>query len=86
MNAWAKDIEKESGVKLTGDDAKVTLLGDATGALVEALDIGFDATSILGNKRAKRSAIAVEDGKVTKVAVEPDNTGITVSSVEQFLA
>ena len=86
MNAWAKAIEKESGVKLTGDDAKVTLLGDATGAFTDALDLQFDATPILGNKRAKRSAILVEDGKVTKVAIEPDNTGITVSSVEQFLA
>merc|ERR1711939_1257285 len=84
MNAWAKAIEKESGVKLTGDDAKVTLLGDATGAFTDALDLQFDATPILGNKRAKRSAILVEDGKVTKVAIEPDNTGITVSSVEQF--
>jgi peroxiredoxin 5 len=86
MNAWAKSFEKESGVKLTGDGAKVTLLGDAKGELIEALDIGFDATPLLGNKRAKRSAILVEDGKVTKVSVEPDNTGVTVSSVEQFLA
>jgi peroxiredoxin 5 len=86
MNAWAKSFEKESGVKLTGDDAKVTLLGDASGKFIEALGIEFDASPLLGNKRAKRSAISVEDGKVTKVAVEPENTPVTVSGIDQFLA
>lgn len=68
-NAWAKSLETEK--------AGITILGDADGKFVEALDVAFDATPILGNKRAKRFAIRTKDGKVEKVAVEPDNTGIS---------
>ena len=93
-NAWAKTLETEK--------AGITILGDADGTFVGKLDVAFDATPVLGNKRSKRFAIRTEDGKVTKVAVEPDNTGVTskyrllpsnahadiplVSSSEQFLA
>ncbi|KPI36876.1 Peroxiredoxin-5, mitochondrial, partial [Cyphellophora attinorum] len=76
-NAWAKSL----GLEGTG----ITILGDADGKFVEELDVAFDATAILGNKRSKRFAIRTQDGVVKKVAVEPDNTGVTVSSLEQFL-
>lgn len=69
MNAWAKDLDTEK--------AGITLLGDADGSFTEALDVAFDATKLLGNKRSKRYAIRTKDGKVEKVAVEPDNTGVT---------
>jgi peroxiredoxin 5 len=69
MNAWSKTLGTA--------DAGITLLGDATGAFTEALDVQFDATPVLGNKRSKRCAIQTQDGKVTKVAIEPDNTGVT---------
>jgi hypothetical protein len=36
----------------------------------------FDSTSIFGNKRSKRYALVVEDGKVKSAFVEPDNTGV----------
>ena len=88
MNAWAKTFENDLNVKLTQKSGEpiASFLGDADGSFTKALDIQFDASPLLGNHRAKRSAILVEDGKVTKVAIEPDNTGITVSSVEKFLA
>ena len=69
MNAWAKDLGAEA--------AGITLLGDATGAFSNEWDVAFDATPLLGSKRSKRYAIRTQDGKVTQVAVEPDNTGIT---------
>jgi 2-Cys peroxiredoxin 5 len=40
------------------------------------LDLGFDATAIFGGLRSKRYAIQIENGKVKKVHVEPDNTGV----------
>jgi 2-Cys peroxiredoxin 5 len=68
MKAWQKQLEAQG---------KIRFLGDATGAFTEAWDVAFDATGLLGNKRSKRYAIQTQDGKVTSVAVEPDNTGIT---------
>jgi 2-Cys peroxiredoxin 5 len=35
--------------------------------------------------RGKRYALKVEDGKVSKAYVEPDNTGSAVSMAEQVL-
>lgn len=95
MNAWRKtfDENKTSGIRF---------LGDASGEFVRALDLEFDAAAIMGNNRSKRSALLTKDGKIVKVAVEPDNIGHTgrfnsavvtlvthiptVSSAEQFLS
>ena len=69
MKAWQKQLgAKEAGIRF---------LGDAQGEFTKAWDTGFDATPLLGNVRSKRFAALTEDGKVTKVFVEPDNTGIT---------
>lgn len=78
MKAWAKslDSDKTSGIRF---------LGDADGKFSAAWDVDFDATAMLGNRRSKRYAIATQDGKVSKIAIEPDNTGITESSAEKFL-
>lgn len=51
-------------------------MGDPQGKFTEALDLGFDATAIFGGIRSKRYVLEVEDGKVKKVHVEPDNTGV----------
>lgn len=77
MKAWAKalDESKSSGIRF---------LGDATGEFTKAWDVDFDATALLGNPRSKRYAVQTEDGKVTSVAVEPDNTGITSKPSAQF--
>ena len=68
MKAWQKSLDAKG---------KLRFLGDASGAFTKALDTQFDATAIMGNVRSKRFAIQTEDGKVTSVAIEPDNTGIT---------
>ncbi len=70
MKAWGKSLDesKKSGIRF---------LADPAGEFTRAWDVEFDAAKILGNNRSKRYAILTEDGKVTKVSVEPDNTGIT---------
>ena len=70
MKAWGKslDANKSSGIRF---------LADPTGEFSKAWDVTFDATPILGNHRSKRYATTVENGKVVKAAVEPDNTGIS---------
>ena len=41
------------------------------------MDMTFEqSTGIFGTLRNKRYAVLVEDGKVKKVVVEPDNTGV----------
>ena len=69
MKAWEKQLD--------GKSKNIRFLGDATGAFTKEMDTGFDATALLGNVRSKRYAIQTEDGKVTSMAIEPDNTGIT---------
>lgn len=69
MKAWQK--------QLGGEEAGVRFLGDADGSFTKAWDVQFDATAMLGNPRSKRFAAVTENGKVTNVFVEPDNTGIT---------
>lgn len=70
MKAWGKSLDesKKSGIRFIADPA---------GEFARAWDVEFDAAKILGNNRSKRYAVLTENGKVTKVAVEPDNTGIT---------
>lgn len=79
MKAWQKtlDADKSSGIRFIGDSA---------GKFVDAWDVAFDASELMGNYRSKRYAVTTEDGKVTKVAIEPDNFGVNVSAAENFLA
>lgn len=78
MNAWHEslDPQKDSGVHFVADPA---------GEYVKKLDLLFDATGLLGNHRAHRFAIAVKDGKVQKLDVEPDPTQVTTTSAERVL-
>ncbi|KAK5075203.1 hypothetical protein LTS08_001715 [Lithohypha guttulata] len=78
MKAWGKtlDSDKNSGIRF---------LGDASGAFSRAWDVEFDATPLMGNKRSKRYAVKTKDGKVTKIAIEPDNIGINESAADKFL-
>ncbi|KAJ5232051.1 hypothetical protein N7468_005007 [Penicillium chermesinum] len=77
--AWADSLDPDgkSGIRF---------LGDPTGQFTEALDLSFDSTAIFGNKRSKRYALLVEDGKVKEAFVEPDNAGLNVSAAEKVLA
>ncbi len=78
MKAWAKsmDNDKTSGIRF---------VGDASGAFSRAWDVEFDATELMGNRRSKRYAVKTENGKVTKVSIEPDNIGINESAADKFL-
>ncbi|KAK0287171.1 hypothetical protein LTS00_010209 [Friedmanniomyces endolithicus] len=69
MGAFAKslDADNKSGIRF---------LADPHAAFTKALDLEFDGTAIFGQPRSKRYALVVEDGKVTKVHVEPDNMGV----------
>lgn len=78
MKAWGKtlDADKKSGIRF---------LADGSGAFTRAMDTEFDSSALMGNKRSKRYAAATEDGKITKIEVEPDNFGINVSAADKFL-
>ena len=52
-------------------------LADSTAAFSNALDMTFDATPIFGGIRSRRYALVLQDGKVAKMFVEPDKTGVT---------
>lgn len=69
MNAWQKtlDADKASGIRFVADIA---------GELTRALGTEFDSASVFGTNRSKRFAIVTRDGKVERVEIEPDNTGL----------
>ncbi|OJD09739.1 hypothetical protein AJ78_08951 [Emergomyces pasteurianus Ep9510] len=76
--AWSKmvDPEQKSGIRF---------LGDPQGEFTKALDLDFDGSAIFGNLRSKRYVLVIEDGKVKKTFIEPDNTGLNVSKAENVL-
>ena len=78
MKAWGKQLDSDKSPGLR-------FLGDASGAFSRAWDVEFDATELLGNKRSKRYAIKTKDGKVSKIAIEPDSIGINESAADKFL-
>jgi glutaredoxin/glutathione-dependent peroxiredoxin len=76
MDAWGKD---------RGIGDKVTLIADGNGDLAKALGLDFDGSGIGFGLRAQRFAAIVEDGVVTKLAVEAPMK-FEVSSAEAILA
>jgi len=76
--AWADQLDP------TGSSG-IRFLGDPTARYTEALDLAFDGSAIFGGPRSKRYALEVEDGKVKAIHVEPDNTGVDVSTAEKVL-
>ncbi|KAF3898729.1 Peroxiredoxin [Trichophyton interdigitale] len=67
--AWGEslDPQKKSGVRF---------LADASGEFNRQMDLLFSSAKVFGNDRSKRYALLVEDGKVVKAFVEPDNTSV----------
>merc|ERR1711884_817063 len=57
----------------------------AEGEFTKAMEVDLDVTAVLGNVRCKRFSIMVEDGKATKVNIEPDGTGATCSLADNIL-
>ncbi|CAH2350163.1 peroxiredoxin Ahp1p [[Candida] railenensis] len=80
QSAWGKSLAKDGAY---GD--KLRFLADTNGEFSQELDLTFDATKIFGNARSKRYVLFVDNGKVTKTFIEPDNTGVDVSSAEKVL-
>ncbi|KAH8668906.1 Redoxin-domain-containing protein [Xylariales sp. PMI_506] len=78
MKAWHDQLDPVQ-------DSQIRFLGDPTGEFTKALELDFDSTAIFGNRRSKRYALVIEDGKVKSIHVEPDNTGTSVSLAENVL-
>merc|ERR1739842_215013 len=76
MEAWGKD---------QGAAGKVRMLADTRGDLTKALELELDLSAVLGSVRSKRFSMVVEDGKVTKLNVEPDGTGLTCSLADRII-
>lgn len=79
-SAWEDYIFDNAST--TGAESFVEVLADPTGEFSRDWDVLFDATPFFGGKRSARYAAIIEDGKVAQAFVEPDNTGINVSSAE----
>ncbi|KAK0713134.1 Redoxin-domain-containing protein [Lasiosphaeria miniovina] len=78
MKAWGEVLDPAG-------DHNIRFLADPSGRFTKAMDMDFDGSSIFGNHRSKRYSILIENGKVTSVNVEPDNTGTSVSMAENVL-
>lgn len=78
MNAWGKSLDKDGS-------SGIRFLSDADGSFTRALGLEFPAAPMLGTNRSKRYAMVVKDGKVSKIEIEPDNIGTSVSVAEKIL-
>lgn len=76
MKAWGE----QAGV---GED--ILMLPDGNGTLTAALGLEMDGTGYGLGKRSRRFAMVVDNGTVTKVAVE-EGGGVDVSGAEKILA
>jgi peroxiredoxin len=76
MKAWGED---------RGAGDKVRLIADGNGDLTKALGLEMDGSGIGFGLRAQRFAMIVDDGKVTKLAVE-EPMKFEVSSAEAILS
>merc|ERR1711963_477907 len=76
MAAWGENQKAEG---------KVRMLADTCGEFVKATDLTIYLTAPLGSVRSKRFSMLVEDGKASKVNIEPDGTGLTCSQVKKLL-
>ena len=75
MGAWGKD---------RGAGASVTMIADGNGDLSKALGLDFDGSGIGFGIRSQRYAVIVDDGVVTKLAVE-EPMKFDVSSADAIL-
>jgi 2-Cys peroxiredoxin 5 len=79
FQAWKESLLKDNSA------GEFRFLADPAGVLTSALDMEFDSEKIFGNKRSKRYALYVQNGKVKQVFVEPDNTGVAESAAGKVL-
>jgi len=76
MEAWGQN-QNASG--------KVRMLADTGATLTKALELDLDLSAVLGSVRCKRFSMLVDDGKVSKLNIEPDGTGLTCSLAEAII-
>ncbi len=76
MAAWAKDV---------GSGAAITMVADGNGDFTRAVGLTMDGSGFGLGERSQRYAMVVDDGTITKLAVE-DGPGLDVSSAENILA
>ncbi len=76
MGAWAKQLEVEESV---------TMISDGNGEFTRAVGLELDATAFGMGIRSQRYAAILQDGVVRELYVEPDPTGVTVSSAGSLL-
>lgn len=60
------------------------MLADADAAFTTSLGLSINIPP-LGGVRSKRYAMIIDDNVVTKLAVEPDGTGLSCSLAEQLI-
>ncbi|KAL2139683.1 hypothetical protein VTI28DRAFT_4853 [Corynascus sepedonium] len=78
MKAWGETLDPAGQLG-------IRFFADPTGRFTKMLDLAFDGSAIFGGDRSKRYAMIIEQGKVKSIAVEPDNTGTSVSLAEKVL-
>ncbi|TEA12086.1 Peroxiredoxin-5 [Colletotrichum sidae] len=78
MKAWGEQLDPagETGIRF---------LGDPAAEFTKLFDLDFESAQIFGNTRSKRYTLVIEDGKVKKAHVEPDNIGTSVSLADKVL-
>jgi len=78
MGAWAESLD-------AGAKSGIRFLADPHGEFTKEMDLFFDSAAVFGQNRSKRYAVTTEDGKVTGVHDEPDNTSVKVSAADKVL-
>ena len=77
MSAWGQEQQVEG---------KVRMLADVDAEFTKDLGMEFNASGILGGFRSKRYSLIVENGVVTSINVEQDNSKVTCSSSRALLS
>jgi len=75
MKAWGESV---------GGGPDIRMLSDGNGELTQKLGLTMDGSGFGLGQRCKRFAMVVEDGKVTKLAV--DDSGLSATSAESILS
>lgn len=55
---------------------QIRFLADPVGDFTYKQDLAFESAGIFGQNRSKRYAMKTEDGKITELYIEPDNTSV----------
>lgn len=59
------------------------MLADPAAAFTKSIELGIDLPP-LGGLRSKRYSMVIDDGVVTALNVEPDNTGLSCSLADRL--